>query len=320
MYRILMIVFFGMGSFAFAEPVYFTGTLGGKTKVAMRIDDTTGTTIKGVYFYLKNGQDLLLQGTKEKDGSLRLKEFGDAQGLEKNQPTGSWHLYILNAQMKGEWSNPQNTKRLQVDMTEAVGMKPEGFEGLRPIGAKNKPSKIALPPPKAFAELFVDFAASKTKILEVVFPKQVASSREKNIKPTGDCRAIYNPDEFQTDAVIWKLTGTKLKVWTEYPQAFKTCNISTEIEAKKLAPWLDPKGPLGKFASPDPKDVSDWLKRHEECQHWAGEEPYDKARAEEIAKAVQKIRCDRLEEEAEVLIKKYGEASSEGRALKEALR
>ena len=42
-----------------------------------------------------------------------------------------------------------------------------------------------------------------------------------------------------------------------------------------------------------------------ECNHWAGEEPYNKERAEQIRKAVENARCDRLASEEQVLEFKY---------------
>jgi len=54
-----------------------------------------------------------------------------------------------------------------------------------------------------------------------------------------------------------------------------------------------------------PKQVKLFNKRQIECNHWAGEEPYDKPRAEEINAAVQKLKCDALENDEKKLLKKY---------------
>jgi len=54
-----------------------------------------------------------------------------------------------------------------------------------------------------------------------------------------------------------------------------------------------------------PKQVKMFNKRQIECNHWAGEEPYDKARAEEISATVQKLKCSALENEEKKLLKKY---------------
>lgn len=44
-----------------------------------------------------------------------------------------------------------------------------------------------------------------------------------------------------------------------------------------------------------PHDVEALLDRRAQCEHWAGEEPYDGARAREIEAAVQRLHCDSLE-------------------------
>lgn len=54
-----------------------------------------------------------------------------------------------------------------------------------------------------------------------------------------------------------------------------------------------------------PSDVTELLQRTDKCNHWGGEEPYDKERANEIAAAMKEARCDFLEEDTKSLIKKY---------------
>ena len=54
-----------------------------------------------------------------------------------------------------------------------------------------------------------------------------------------------------------------------------------------------------------PKDIGAYAERRAECEHWGGEEPYDKARGREIAAAVRALRCSRLEADERVLRKKY---------------
>lgn len=44
-----------------------------------------------------------------------------------------------------------------------------------------------------------------------------------------------------------------------------------------------------------PHDVEAFLDRRAQCEHWAGEEPYDGPRASEIEGAVQRLRCNNLE-------------------------
>ncbi len=54
-----------------------------------------------------------------------------------------------------------------------------------------------------------------------------------------------------------------------------------------------------------PREIGVFLERRAECEHWGGEEPYDKARLAEITRAVRKLRCDRLEAEQRALLRKY---------------
>lgn len=54
-----------------------------------------------------------------------------------------------------------------------------------------------------------------------------------------------------------------------------------------------------------PKDIVHFVEREMMCIHWAGEEPYDKARAAEIGQAVQTLRCQTLDGEEKALRKKY---------------
>jgi hypothetical protein len=54
-----------------------------------------------------------------------------------------------------------------------------------------------------------------------------------------------------------------------------------------------------------PKDIGSYAERRAECEHWGGEEPYDKARGREIAAAVRVLRCERLDADGRVLRKKY---------------
>lgn len=52
---------------------------------------------------------------------------------------------------------------------------------------------------------------------------------------------------------------------------------------------------LASVTVPLPHDVEAFLDRRAQCQHWAGEEPYDGPRASEIEAAVRQLRCDSLE-------------------------
>ena len=54
-----------------------------------------------------------------------------------------------------------------------------------------------------------------------------------------------------------------------------------------------------------PEDVVAFIERMVECNHWGDEEPYDKERAKQIRKAVEKARCDSLDSEEQALEWKY---------------
>lgn len=54
-----------------------------------------------------------------------------------------------------------------------------------------------------------------------------------------------------------------------------------------------------------PQDVVEFISRTAECNHWSGEEPYDKERADSINQALQKAGCAHLIKDEEELRSKY---------------
>lgn len=64
-----------------------------------------------------------------------------------------------------------------------------------------------------------------------------------------------------------------------------------------------------------PKDVSEFKDRKKLCEHFAGEEPYDKARAAEIYTKMTELRCGDLDKDIQKLKKKYGEHSKHLKGL-----
>jgi hypothetical protein len=60
-----------------------------------------------------------------------------------------------------------------------------------------------------------------------------------------------------------------------------------------------------KIANGQPEDVVEFIERTVDCNHWAGEEPYDNERAEQIGKAIKNARCDGLVSEEQALELKY---------------
>jgi hypothetical protein len=62
---------------------------------------------------------------------------------------------------------------------------------------------------------------------------------------------------------------------------------------------------LDKLVATLPKDAAAVVNRRLECSHFAGEEPYDKARAREIARATIRAKCDSLDRDEAALLKRY---------------
>jgi hypothetical protein len=54
-----------------------------------------------------------------------------------------------------------------------------------------------------------------------------------------------------------------------------------------------------------PRAVRAFVERKSECNHWAGEEPYDAARAKQIERAVTRLNCEKLDREEAVLKRRH---------------
>ena len=54
-----------------------------------------------------------------------------------------------------------------------------------------------------------------------------------------------------------------------------------------------------------PSAVGALIERKAECEHWAGEDPYDKARRREIEQAVTALHCDRIDSDEAGLRRRY---------------
>jgi hypothetical protein len=54
-----------------------------------------------------------------------------------------------------------------------------------------------------------------------------------------------------------------------------------------------------------PPDIAAYAARRARCNHWGGEEPYDKARAAEIRRAVAKLDCGTLDADEKRLLARY---------------
>jgi hypothetical protein len=75
---------------------------------------------------------------------------------------------------------------------------------------------------------------------------------------------------------------------------------------------------LDKLAATLPKDAGAVVKRRLECDHWAGEEPYDKARAREIAGAIRRNKCGSLERDEAATLKRYANDPKVVKAVNDA--
>jgi hypothetical protein len=54
-----------------------------------------------------------------------------------------------------------------------------------------------------------------------------------------------------------------------------------------------------------PAPAAAFIRRQSDCNHWAGEEPYDKARETEIARAEARLHCDTVERDEKTLRQRY---------------
>ncbi len=54
-----------------------------------------------------------------------------------------------------------------------------------------------------------------------------------------------------------------------------------------------------------PPDIAAYVERRKGCNHFGGEEPYDKARAAQINRAVAKLDCRALEADEKALLRRY---------------
>jgi hypothetical protein len=80
-------------------------------------------------------------------------------------------------------------------------------------------------------------------------------------------------------------------------------------------PW---KSRLDKLLAGLPKDAAAIVTRLAMCNHFAGEEPYDKARAREIARAIRPFKCDSLEGDEATVRERYADDPKIVKALDDA--
>ncbi len=74
-----------------------------------------------------------------------------------------------------------------------------------------------------------------------------------------------------------------------------------------------PEGDLSAMTKMLPHDVRAFIDRKSECNHWAGETPYDAARAKQIERAVARLKCEALDRDETVLKRRH---AGDGQILK----
>lgn len=78
--------------------------------------------------------------------------------------------------------------------------------------------------------------------------------------------------------------------------------LSGTLAASEEEPDLDRIEALARAAVPE---VRAFVTRKLECYHWAGEEPYDQERRRWIERAVNRLKCNRLDRDEVKLRQRY---------------
>jgi len=100
-------------------------------------------------------------------------------------------------------------------------------------------------------------------------------------------------------AAIWKIR------WIEFLSFFFLSFFVFTVSAGAFANDFGNLPQVKEITRGQPKDVVAFIERIAECNHWSGEEPFDKARAEQIRKAVAKARCGSLDSDEQAIERKY---------------
>jgi hypothetical protein len=79
-----------------------------------------------------------------------------------------------------------------------------------------------------------------------------------------------------------------------------------------------PEDDLAAMAKSLPRDVRAFIERKSECNHWAGEDPYDAARGKEIERAVARLKCEALDRDEANLKRRYAKDAAVHKALAQA--
>ncbi len=96
-----------------------------------------------------------------------------------------------------------------------------------------------------------------------------------------------------------------------FERGFRVVRVNGQDAAAAGPPW-DGRTPLiylgsccGHLPYDLPKDAAAFIARRTMCSHWAGEEPYDEARARALAAMARRDRCDRIEADEKALLRRY---------------
>lgn len=226
---------------AAADPAYFTGTLGQRTKIAMRIDNIEASKWTGVYYYLSVGDEIPLNGTRI-GGRLELSEFAE----QDKKPTGTFRLDgTAESAFRGIWVNPSNTRRFSVELIRNEVMTDDNFQSLKPkvktitetLDRPDFPSDKTHGP---FNDLFANFQRDRRSILRIIFPNEVSDTNTEL-----DCKRLYQLNTFNTKGFNWKrLDPNRVEIFTNFAYAQRECNRTSIVEIKNLRKFLRPRSPL----------------------------------------------------------------------------
>jgi len=95
--------------------------------------------------------------------------------------------------------------------------------------------------------------------------------------------------------------------------------VCASLALSGAAAAAEPADPVTQLKAGMPTPVAALIERMVQCQHWAGEEPYDNARRAEIARAVRRLRCESIEQDERRLLKAHA-SNPEVRQRLEAAR
>jgi len=63
--------------------------------------------------------------------------------------------------------------------------------------------------------------------------------------------------------------------------------------------------PLAHLKKGQPQDVVELITRLVACNHWSGEDAYDAKRKQEIASAIEQLKCEHLDQDEAAVRKRY---------------